>query len=76
MKSRSLAAGVILSLVFSGIALPILAQEKPTKQDPPVVHAVALLPFQERGSGVKGYGGKVNDLLFASLAAGKRQTVG
>jgi TolB-like protein len=29
----------------------------------------AILPFQERGAGVKGYGDKVSDLLFASLAA-------
>lgn len=29
----------------------------------------ALLPFQERGMAVRGYGEKVTDLLFASLAA-------
>lgn len=29
----------------------------------------AILAFQERGTGVKGYGDKVSDLLFASLVA-------
>jgi hypothetical protein len=31
------------------------------------IYPSALLPFQERGAGVKGYGEKVGDLLFASL---------
>ena len=33
------------------------------------VYPTAILNFQERGSGVKGFGAKVRDLLFASLAA-------
>jgi hypothetical protein len=31
------------------------------------IYPSALLPFQERGAGAKGYGEKVTDLLFASL---------
>lgn len=33
------------------------------------IYPSALLPFQERGAGAKGYGEKVTDLLFASLVA-------
>ena len=32
------------------------------------VYPAAVLPFQERGSGVKGFGEKVSDLLFAELS--------
>ena len=32
------------------------------------VYPAAVLPFQERGAGVKDYGQKVSDLLFAKLA--------
>jgi TolB-like protein len=35
----------------------------------PAVYPAAVFPFAERGVGVKGYGEKVSDLLFASLAA-------
>lgn len=31
------------------------------------VYPLAVLPFQERGSGAEGYGQKVSDVLFASL---------
>ena len=33
----------------------------------PEVYPVAILPFQERGSGAEGYAEKVSDVLFASL---------
>lgn len=33
------------------------------------IYTAAILPFQERGMGAKGYGEKVADLLFASLAS-------
>ena len=36
---------------------------------PPTVYPVAIFAFQERGSGVQGYGEKVSDVLFASLAS-------
>jgi len=34
----------------------------------PVIYPSAILPFQERGAGVKGYGEKVSDILFAELS--------
>jgi TolB-like protein len=38
-------------------------------EDQPAVYPTAIFPFAERGAGVKGYGEKVSDILFASLAA-------
>ena len=38
-------------------------------QEAAQLYPSALLPFQERGAAVRGYGEKVTDLLFASLAA-------
>lgn len=35
--------------------------------DAPAVYPAAIFPFAERGSGVKGYGNKISDILFASL---------
>ena len=57
---RSLLAG----LVLLASSLSALAKDKA-----PTVYPVALLPFQERGTEVKGYGNKVTDLMFANLAA-------
>ena len=53
----------------SATALIVLwagAQEKDAVKNKPFPSAI--LPFVERGSTVKGYGEKVSDLLFASLA--------
>jgi TolB-like protein len=36
--------------------------------DVPAVYPTAIFPFEERGSGVKDYGAKVSDILFAALA--------
>ena len=36
-------------------------------EDLPAVYPTAIFPFAERGDGVKGYGEKVSDILFASL---------
>ena len=36
-------------------------------EDSATVYPAAVFPFQERGAGVKGYGEKVSDILFASL---------
>ena len=41
------------------------------KKEVPAVYPVAIFAFQERGSGVKGYGEKISDILFASLATQK-----
>ena len=37
-------------------------------QKAPAVYPAAILPFQERGAGVKGYGAKIGGILFAKLA--------
>ena len=50
---------VILTLV------PLLA----FGEEAPAVYPAAVFPFQERGGGVKGYGDKVADILFAKLSA-------
>ncbi len=56
MKSKIQLMAVVL-LAWAGVAL---AQEA-------TMYPSALLPFQERGVGAKGYGEKVADLLFAAL---------
>ena len=54
---------------------PKAAQKEPEKakeekaEAAPAVYPAAVFPFTERGVGVKGYGEKVSDILFASLAA-------
>lgn len=50
-------------MVLSLLATPTWGQEIMQ------LYPSALLPFQERGAGVREYGAKVTDLLFASLAA-------
>lgn len=55
---------LIVGLTLLVCALPAAARDKP-----PAVYPTALLPFQERGSDVAEYGGKITDLLFARLAA-------
>jgi TolB-like protein len=46
---------------------PLAARKNKPKQ-PPTIYPVAIFTFLERGDGVKGYGQKVSDILFASLA--------
>ena len=41
-------------------------------KDRPTVYPLAILPFQDRGSGVEGYGAKVGDLLLALLVTNPR----
>lgn len=55
---------VLTALVLLGLSLPVLAAKA---KKAPTVYPVAVLPFQERGTEVKGFGGKVTDLLFANL---------
>lgn len=38
-------------------------------EEAPVVYPTAILSFAERGAGMRGYGEKVSDILFASLVA-------
>jgi len=68
--------GVMVASVF--VSVNTLAEEKSTAKVEEKVNAkvevqdalpAAVLPFAERGMGVKGYGEKVSDLLFAALSA-------
>jgi TolB-like protein len=61
---------VVAALVVA--ALASLAARPAVAKAPPKVYPLAILPFQERGSGVEGYGGKVADILFAALAANRK----
>ena len=65
----SLLAGALLC----ALAIPIHAEDvKPAADAAPAVtpmYPVAIFPFKEIGTGVKDYGGKISDLLFASIAA-------
>jgi TolB-like protein len=62
----------LLLLVALLVAAPnwIVAQEQDATAVPPetpTVYPLAILPFQERGAEVKGFGAKVTDILFAEL---------
>jgi TolB-like protein len=61
-------SGKVLSILLVGAMLGAVtsnAQEKKV----PAIYPAAIFAFEERGGGVKGYGEKVSDILFASLAA-------
>ncbi len=49
------------------LGLLVSAAATVAKAEAPAVYPTAIFPFQERGIGVKGYGEKVSDILFASL---------
>lgn len=51
-------AAILTLICFSGLT-----------QAADTVYPAAIFPFAERGNGVKGYGHKVSDILFASLVA-------
>lgn len=53
--------GIILVVAVLGLRMVSLAA------DAPVVYPTAIFAFEERGSGVKDYGSKVSDILFAKL---------
>jgi len=57
--------GVLVALVMMSTA--VMATDTPTKA--PAVYPMAISPFEERGAGVKDYGAKVADILFAKLSA-------
>ena len=64
-------ARLTLVAVFS-LLIPqfVHAQPGDKGQDKaPDVYPAALFPFEERGAGVKDFGPKVTDILFAKLAA-------
>ncbi len=57
--------------VAGGWPSSVRAQENTPKNSPDgmAVYPTAILPFHERGEGVKGYGNTASDILFASLVA-------
>lgn len=56
----------LLSLMILVASLANIAR---AQTENATIYPTAILPFQERGSGVKGFGNKISDLLFARLAA-------
>jgi TolB-like protein len=62
MKGQMTAVMAVIAGLMAG--LTAAAAEKAA-----AVYPAAIFPFQERGAGVKDYGAKVADILFASLAA-------
>ena len=60
----------LFASLFLGLALPVIAAE-PAKDPapPPAVYPAAIFAFQERGTDVKEFGGKIADLLNALLSA-------
>jgi hypothetical protein len=65
----ALALVVVLGLLSRQV---VLAQGKDRADDndkAPVVYPMALFTFEERGGGVRDFGAKVTDILFAKLAA-------
>jgi TolB-like protein len=55
-----------LALALTSLAALARGQDKPELEQPVV--PAAVLAFQERGEGVRGYGNKVGDILFAKLS--------
>lgn len=66
LRNLRLVASVVFTL---GALLSGFQTRAVFAKEPPKVYPVAIFAFQERGSGVQGYGEKVGDVLFASLAA-------
>jgi TolB-like protein len=61
---KALVTGAVTTVVLVSLAVPSTGQEKA-----PPVYPTALFPFEERGAGVKDYGAKISDILFAKLVA-------
>lgn len=63
---------VQVGLLIVGLTIGTMGAAEPAKarsDKAPKVYPTAIFPFQERGSGMKEYGGKIADILFASMAA-------
>ncbi|MFA5205124.1 MAG: CsgG/HfaB family protein [Lentisphaeria bacterium] len=76
-KHRVVSVG-LSGLLMAGLALPAALAAEPAAATAPAVvvaippldlvaYPVAILPFEERGSGAAGMAGKVGDILFAKL---------
>ena len=59
---KKIAIACLTGLVLCAGLLPALAE-----QDEFSVYPTAILPFSERGTGARGYGSAVSDILFAQL---------
>ena len=62
---------ILLALLATGL-LPMQAtvrSQGEDKEKPAAIYPTALFTFEERGAGVKEFGAKVTDILFAKLAA-------
>lgn len=70
MKQRPGLVGVVTAVLMAGMVASG-AEEQPKAQmdKTTAVYPTAIFAFQERGSGVKDYGAKAADILFASLVA-------
>ncbi len=65
-KKYGILVGIVLSLVAASAGY---SQEKaPVGKVLSTIYPTAILPFQERGSEVRGQGQKVTDIVFARLA--------
>ena len=70
MKQRTELVGVVMAVLMTGIVASGVEEQSKTQTDKTtVVYPTAIFAFQERGSGVKDYGAKAADILFAKLAA-------
>lgn len=58
--------GFLLVLALPGL---VNAQGDKDKEKPAEVYPAAIFAFEERGAGVKDFGAKITDVLFAKLAA-------
>lgn len=72
MTTRTLPTRVLLGSWLLGALLAPIALGADRASKAPEVYPVAILTFQERGSGAAGYGQKATDIVFASLAARPR----
>ena len=70
MKKRQVSLpGIAASLAIAGWVYGAESNQPAARPSEPAVYPVAVLAFEERGTGVKGCADKVNDILFAALAA-------
>jgi len=67
MKSTGKPA--LIAMLAVALTAPLSASKAraASAEKVPEVYPVAILPFQERGSGAEGYAANVSDVLFASL---------
>lgn len=63
MSSKHVITAMVMGFILAG-ATGVMAAEKV-----PSVYPTAIFAFEERGAGVKDYGKKVSDILFATLVA-------